>query len=645
MTRRILTILLLATLSLHGFAQVKENQSKNEAIVYDVATDPEAVSANLLQILQKMPLVQVNAFEEVTLTGLSGIAIYVDGVPQLLPKIGIGSFIKSMPANQVERLEIYTNHHVADQALDEGGIINIITRKQKDEGMFVKASGHTATSTLSGGNIMLNAKYKKFFFDGGYAYTYQNYKKSDNDATYLSYKKVETGAFIPSHLDIRHNNNHNAHLQTGFNLTKKDIIGFSYNLFVNPWKLDRKAQINFIPAEDYYLYENNKLSTKQTTHNLSAYYQHSFNSGGYLSLAYEQGSSKYNSETDIITEAIVPIPTETRATNLLSPILIKTLSSIDLKEHAVRLDAFVSLNHANAIGAGARYSSKCYDHLSNDLERWSVYLQYSLQLSKFRLNTGLQWERPYNHFYYLDDSNTLYPFLNASYQITPNGWFSVDYTIQRTVPEPALAAGWTGHKYLNKLNLNYHYNGTKLQILADLIYHNSPKSIISAIEFVSYDNYEEPYGYYHDIYKANIHYKQVLFSLAGSYKISPSIRLQATAMVAQQTYTIVNEKELDGTYGQLSGGAIFTFPGLFNLTANGGYYFPRQIKGNKEMGNYFYRLNLSKELLKKHLIVALYATDFIGDKRFTQTFNNLTERNVMQTKEFGLSLTYQFFKK
>ena len=94
MTRRILTILLLATLSLHGFAQVKENQSKNEAIVYDVATDPEAVSANLLQILQKMPLVQVNAFEEVTLTGLSGIAIYVDGVPQLLPKIGIGSFIK-----------------------------------------------------------------------------------------------------------------------------------------------------------------------------------------------------------------------------------------------------------------------------------------------------------------------------------------------------------------------------------------------------------------------------------------------------------------------------------------------------------------------------------------------------------------------
>ena len=63
------------------------------------------------------------------------------------------------------------------------------------------------------------------------------------------------------------------------------------------------------------------------------------------------------------------------------------------------------------------------------------------------------------------------------------------------------------------------------------------------------------------------------------------------------------------------------------------------------MGNYFYRLNLSKELLKKHLIVALYATDFIGDKRFTQTFNNLTERNVMQTKEFGLSLTYQFFKK
>ena len=150
MTRRILTILLLATLSLHGFAQVKENQSKNEAIVYDVATDPEAVSANLLQILQKMPLVQVNAFEEVTLTGLSGIAIYVDGVPQLLPKIGIGSFIKSMPANQVERLEIYTNHHVADQALDEGGIINIITRKQKDEGMFVRASGHTATSTLSG---------------------------------------------------------------------------------------------------------------------------------------------------------------------------------------------------------------------------------------------------------------------------------------------------------------------------------------------------------------------------------------------------------------------------------------------------------------------------------------------------------------
>lgn len=636
MTRRILTILLLTTFSFHCFAQVKENQSKNEAIVYDVTTDPEAVSANLLQILQKMPLVQVNASEEITLTGLSGITIYVNGVPQLLPQIGISSFIKSMPANQVERLEIYTSHHAADQALDEGGIINIITRKQKDEGMSVNVSGHTATSTLSGGNVMLNAKHKNFFFDGGYAYTYQNYETLDIDATDFSNKSNDT--FTHSHSNIRHDNNHNAHINTGLNLTEKDIIGLSYNMYLNPGNSETEAQSILLSTKKPCLYSYAKADAQLTNHNLNAYYRHYFNNGGYFSVAYKQGSSKTKIEADIATAAIVPTSTGITEPVKEQAVLRRSSATTNLKEHAIRLDAFVPLNHANAIGAGTRYSSKSYDYLQTNLNRWTVYLQYSLQLSKFRLNAGLHWELPYDIFYHIDDSNILYPFLNLSYQITPNGWFSADYTMQRTAPEPTLPKGWIGHKYLNKLNLSYRYTGTKFQTSADLIYHNSPNSMVLTKEITPYYNYKE-------LYLAHIHYKQVLFSLAGSYKISPSIRLQATAMVAQQTYTIVNEKELDGTYGQLSGGAIFTFPGLFNLTANGGYYFPRQIKGNKEMGNYFYRLNLSKELLKKHLIVALYATDFIGDKRFTQTFNNLTERNVMQTKEFGLSLTYQFFKK
>lgn len=106
-----------------------------DRLSFNVANDLGAQTGSLADALRNVPGVEVDLEGRVSLRGDSGVTILVDGRPSgMLRGEGRGDALLSMPANQIERVEVITNPSAAMSPEGSGGVINLITRKQRQAG-------------------------------------------------------------------------------------------------------------------------------------------------------------------------------------------------------------------------------------------------------------------------------------------------------------------------------------------------------------------------------------------------------------------------------------------------------------------------------------------------------------------------------
>lgn len=106
-----------------------------DRLSFNVANDLGAQTGSLADALRNVPGVEVDLQGNVSLRGDSGVTILVDGRPSgQLRGEGRGDALLSMPANQIERVEVITNPSAAMSPEGSGGVINLITRKQRQAG-------------------------------------------------------------------------------------------------------------------------------------------------------------------------------------------------------------------------------------------------------------------------------------------------------------------------------------------------------------------------------------------------------------------------------------------------------------------------------------------------------------------------------
>lgn len=106
-----------------------------DRLSFNVANDLGAQTGSLADALRNVPGVEVDLEGRVSLRGDPGVTILVDGRPSgMLRGEGRGDALLSMPANQIERVEVITNPSAAMSPEGSGGVINLITRKQRNAG-------------------------------------------------------------------------------------------------------------------------------------------------------------------------------------------------------------------------------------------------------------------------------------------------------------------------------------------------------------------------------------------------------------------------------------------------------------------------------------------------------------------------------
>lgn len=123
-------------------AQTKPYRVELDKKVYDVTQDITSKGGNLQDVLQNVPSVAVETDGTVSMRGNSNIKFLINGKPSSLLGIDDGAnALQSIPADQIERIEVITNPSSKFESSGTAGILNIILKKSKKIGFNGSVEG------------------------------------------------------------------------------------------------------------------------------------------------------------------------------------------------------------------------------------------------------------------------------------------------------------------------------------------------------------------------------------------------------------------------------------------------------------------------------------------------------------------------
>lgn len=115
-----------------------------EKMIYNVIDDPSIQTGTTNDALQNAPGVEVDVEGNITLRGVSSVEIWLNDKPSKLTAENLKTFLESLPANALARIETITNPS-AKYATEADAVINIVTTAHIKSNKFVSFGLNGAT--------------------------------------------------------------------------------------------------------------------------------------------------------------------------------------------------------------------------------------------------------------------------------------------------------------------------------------------------------------------------------------------------------------------------------------------------------------------------------------------------------------------
>ncbi|MBE8714751.1 TonB-dependent receptor [Sphingobacterium hungaricum] len=214
--------------------------------VFDVSQSLVSVGGTASDVLANVPTIQVDSDGSVSLRGSSNVRILIDGKESAMAGSDINSFLQSMPANSISKVEVITNPSSKYDAEGQSGIINIVLKKDARIGLngSVTASAATYNNYMAGVN--LNYRDNKFNYFGGYNFNRRNnVGSSRNDNVVLIDGQIsdDSQRTISNSENTRLNHSHTFRFGADFYATEKTTLSLGSNISIR--KNDRLSDIDF----------------------------------------------------------------------------------------------------------------------------------------------------------------------------------------------------------------------------------------------------------------------------------------------------------------------------------------------------------------------------------------------------------------
>ncbi|WP_285269237.1 TonB-dependent receptor domain-containing protein [Kaistella rhinocerotis] len=287
-------------------AAVKPYRVELDKKVYDPSTDIISKGGNLQDVLTNVPSVSVETDGTVSMRGNSNVRFLINGKPSALLGIDSGAnALQSIPADQIERIEVITNPSSKFEASGTAGILNIILKKTKGMGFNGSVTG--SLGWLPSTNLNTNLSWKKgnwtWFLNGGGGYR-ESEGRNDNDTRYFDPATGATTYFFEQNsLNKSQNKNYNAN--AGFTVDLSEKTAFNLSGMIRGFQSENQNTIdntNFNAARVFQYFT--QTDAVGNSRNLSLQgdlgLDHKFNDAGhnlYLSLSLQKSDNKNNEDS------------------------------------------------------------------------------------------------------------------------------------------------------------------------------------------------------------------------------------------------------------------------------------------------------------------------------------------------------------
>lgn len=674
---------------------------KNDKIVYNAENDLTSQSGSATDVMKKVPQLSVDVDGNVELAGNSSIQFLINGKSSTMFGNNAADALKAIPANQIKNIEVISSPGAKYDGSGLGGIINIILKTDKMEGISgsVNLSGG---SRLQSGSFNLNVKKGKIglnlFFSGNGQVnsvtrtTSRQTSLSDAGITTVlqqdgqsDYKRYSTLAGLGLDYAVTKNDNLTLNLNS-------NIGGTFNNGFINQSVTTTDssgAQLTNVPSvarsystSSFYTFDWNLgyiHRFKKERQELSFLYSSSYalNNNFYLlAQTYPandypfQGASNSNPGTDFKTELFL---------DYAHP--FTKFFTLETGGKTV-LDHFSSRTNLSTLTPGTTNymanTTQSYNiHFTRNI--YAAYVSCSFTfLEHFHFKTGLRYEYTQNIGYFSNVSNThiapystWLPSATISYDFKRNQSIKLAYSHRIERPEyrqlnPFINSAdphhmTTGNPSLmpessDKVELTYKKNFERYVTMSiGALYQRNSNDIKQPITY--YPEFTVGDSVYTNVSVtrfANIGSEQkaggnVYLSLQTPFKLSVTLNASAWERIVQSP--VIAGGKTQGFEYKINSNIAQLLPKDFALELFINYNSPRIGLQGKYPSFLSYSFAIRKQFLKKTLSLAFTCTNPFGeyvDQRTViddpvQQFMLVTDRQVPY-RSFGLNVSYKFGK-
>lgn len=168
--------------------------------IFNVGKDLANAGGTAIDILNNVPSVSVDVEGNVSLRGSGNVRILIDGKPSGLVSFKGGSGLQQLQGTMVDKIEVITNPSARYEAEGNGGIINIVLKKERKEGFNGSFDLIAGNPTNFGAAANVNYRKKNLNFFINYSMSYRNAPGRNslyqevyrNDSTFISTKDMES---------------------------------------------------------------------------------------------------------------------------------------------------------------------------------------------------------------------------------------------------------------------------------------------------------------------------------------------------------------------------------------------------------------------------------------------------------------------
>lgn len=408
-------------------------ERKLDKLVVNVENSIASTGSTILEVLQRSPGVMVNEDSGINLKGKTGVVVMIDGKPSPLSGADLIIYLKSIPASNIQTIEIISNPSARYDAAGNAGIINIKFKKDKNQGFNGSATVAYGQGVYvkPSANTSLNYRNKKWNFFGSYSYsnpknfTYFFINRKFFDANQNLESTFEQESYTKQPIS-----SNNARFGADFYSTEKTIIGVLFNGNWNTNERNGRTNATITDSNgqlDYTTKTNILLDENRFNGFANLNFKHTFSSGKELTTDIDFGSFDSKTLQDIQNINSNPdgsvISDSKLATNQTGVINVKSIKAdysqafsekskleLGLKSSLVSSDNDVKFY--DVIGNENVLDITRSNHFLYDENINALYGSYATSYKKWDFQGGLR----------IENTNT------KGEQLATNETFSRDYT-------------------------------------------------------------------------------------------------------------------------------------------------------------------------------------------------------------------------